>query len=123
MEELNQEAVDSAIILENKIKERVEREVALVLNSMLRKAVTEEVKKAMSDEKHSLMMEIVIAVGKAIRNAELEERKPLWESTPEEFGLSREDLTRHMMNQGDKNAIYKDTPPVQERVRRVSGQT
>lgn len=108
-EGLTQEAIDAAIILEGKMKERVQKEVALTLNGMLRKAVTEEVKRAMGDEKQSMMMEIVVAVGKALRNSELEGRKPLWESTPEEFGLTNEDLNKHMLGKEIDHAIHKQT--------------
>lgn len=111
-DDLTKDAVDAAIILENKVNERVEKQVALNLNSMLRKAVKEEVQKAIREEKHNMMMEISISVGKALRASEIEGRKPLWESTPEEFGLTAKDLNSSSMRRLDDvqenlNAIRK----------------
>jgi hypothetical protein len=106
-DDLTKDAVDAAIILENKVNERVEKQVALNLNSMLRKAVKEEVQKAISEEKHNMMMEISIAVGKALRASEIEGRKPLWESTPEELGLDRADLNKHMLGKDTDDAVCK----------------
>ena len=113
-EELTSEAVNSAILLEGRVNERVEKQVALNLNSMLRKAVKEEVQKAIAEEKQNMMMEISITVGKALRASELEGRKPLWESTPEEFGLTTKDLDSSSMRRLDDvqenlNAIRKQT--------------
>jgi len=109
-EELTNEAVDAAIILENRVNERVQKEVALMLNSMLRRTVKEEVQRAIGEEKHNMMMEITIAVGKALRSSEMEGRKPLWESTPEELGLDPADLNTHMLGKDiDDHAIRKQT--------------
>ena len=70
--------------------------------------------KAIAEEKQNMMMEISITVGKALRASELEGRKPLWESTPEEFGLDRADLNSSSMRRLDDvqenlNAIRKQT--------------
>jgi hypothetical protein len=113
-EELTNEAVDAAVILENRVNERVEKEVEKALASRLRKAVVAEVVKAISEEKQNMMMEISITVGKALRASELEGRKPLWESTPEELGLDRSDLNSSSMRRLDDvqenlNAIRKQT--------------
>jgi hypothetical protein len=107
-DDLTKDAVDAAIILENKVNERVEKEVEKVLANRLRKAVVAEVVKAISEEKQNMMMEISITVGKALRASELEGRKPLWESTPEELGLDRADLNKHMLGKDiDDHAIRK----------------
>jgi hypothetical protein len=109
-EELTQEAVDAAVILENRVNERVEKEVEKVLASRLRKAVVAEVVKAIGEEKHNMMMEISITVGKALRASEMEGRKPLWESTPEELGLTHAELNKHMLGKDiDEHAIHKQT--------------
>ena len=113
-EELTKEALDAAVIFENKVNERVEKEVEKALASRLRKAVVAEVVKAISEEKQNMMMEISITVGKALRASELEGRKPLWESTPEELGLDRSDLNSSSMRRLDDvqenlNAIRKQT--------------
>ncbi len=108
MEELDQAAVDSAIILEGRIRERVEKEVEYALNRTLRKAVVAEVHKAIQEEKHNMMMEITVAIGKAMRASEREERKPLWESKPEDFGLDAGDLRVHKLSPDRSNGDVKE---------------
>ena len=109
-EELTNEAIDSAIILENKVNERVEKEVTRIINRELSKLVASEVHKAFEQYKNAMIMEISITVGKIMRNTEEENRKPLWASTPEELGLERDSLNRHMLGKDiDENAIRKQT--------------
>lgn len=116
-EELTNEAVDSAIILENRVNERIEREVNRIINRDLSKLMAHEVDKAFMAYKDSMLMEISITVGKIMRHTEEENRKPLWESTPEELGLERDSLNRHMLSKsgkhdlttGDIDAIRKQT--------------
>jgi hypothetical protein len=108
-EELTQEAVDAAVILENRVNERVEKEVNRILDRQISKLVSLEVKKAFEQYKNSMMMEISITVGKIMRHTEEENRKPLWESTPEELGLTRADLNKHMLGKDIDNAIHKQT--------------
>ena len=115
-EEITNEVVDTAVILEGRVNERVQKEVERILSGMLGKTVKEEVRKAMFEEKHNMMMEISITVGKALRASELEGRKPLWESTPEELGLDPADLNTHMLGKDIDNAIRKQTSTVQERI-------
>jgi hypothetical protein len=106
-EEITNEVVDTAVILEGKVNERVRKEVERMLSGMLSKTVREEVRKAMGEEKHNMMMEISITVGKALRASEMEGRKPLWESTPEELGLNPADLNTHMLGKNIDDAIRK----------------
>jgi hypothetical protein len=109
-EELTKEAVDSAIILENRVNERVEKEVHRILDRQISKLVTLEVNKAFEQYKNAMMMEISITVGKIMRHTEEKNRKPLWESTPEEFGLTHKDLNKHMLGKDiDEHAIRKQT--------------
>jgi hypothetical protein len=109
-EELTNEAVDSAIILENRVNERVEKEVHRILDRQISKLVTLEVNKAFEQYKNLMMMEISITVGKLMRNTEEENRKPLWESTPEELGLMHKDLNSHMLGKREEDhAIRKQT--------------
>lgn len=109
-EELTNEAIDSAIILENKVKERVEREVNRIINRDLSKLMAHEVDKAFMAYKDSMLMEISITVGKIMRHTEEENRKPLWESTPEELGLMHKDLNSHMIGKREEDhAIHKQT--------------
>ena len=107
-EEISQESVDAAIILENKVNERVEREVQRHVSRYLEKSIAAEVKKAFTDYKNAMMLEISITVGKIMRQTEEEKRKPLWESKPEDFGLTTEELNSHMLGKDiDDHAIHK----------------
>ena len=113
-EELTQEAVDSAVILEGRIRERVEKEVERTINRYINSLVKSEVHKAFEEYKQEMLMEISITVGKIMRHTEEENRKPLWESTPEEFGLTAKDLNSSSMRRLDDvqenlNAIRKQT--------------
>ena len=111
MEELDQAAVDSAIILENRIRERIREELKYVLDSTVRQQVSEILRR----EKGSLVMEVTASINQMLRGFIEQERKPLWESTPEEFGLKHEDLNRSSIRRLDdvqqeiNNAIHKDT--------------
>ena len=109
-EELTNEAIDSAIILENRVNERVEKEVTRIINRELSKLMAHEVDKAFMAYKDSMLMEISITVGKIMRHTEEENRKPLWESTPEELGLMHKDLNSHMIGKREEDhAIRKQT--------------
>jgi hypothetical protein len=93
--------VDTAIILEGEIKRRVEQVVAKVVVNMVGKIIHEELNKY----KAEMLMEVSINVGKMLRVVENEGRKPLWESTPEEFGITREELNRSHMEKDTDYAI------------------
>ncbi len=82
--------IDSAILLEGEIRRRVQE----IVRSEVERAVVNLIGKVIQDEKERMMMEISIAVGRSLRLAGERGRKPLWESTPEEFGLTQEDLNR-----------------------------
>jgi hypothetical protein len=88
----NQET-DTALILENELKRRV-REVAI---DIVRAEIRKEVKQIFTDQKDSLMFEISVKIGQMLKMIQEEDRKPLWESTPEDFGLTHKDLNSHMI--------------------------
>lgn len=108
-EELNQESVDAAIILENKIKERVQEIVVYEIN----KTVVNIIGKVFKQQQEAMMMEIAIKLGQIMRTTEKEHRRPLWDSKPEDFGLKHEDLNRSSIRRLDdvqqeiNNAIHK----------------
>lgn len=109
-EELTPEVVNTSIILESKVNERVEREVQRHISRYLEKSIAAEVNKAFAAYKDAMMLEISITIGKIMRNTEGENRKPLWESTPEEFGLTHKDLNSHMLGKREEDhAIHKQT--------------
>ena len=97
--------IDSAILLEGEIRRRVQE----IVRGEVERAVVNLIGKVIQDEKERMMMEISIAVGKSLRLANEAGRKPLWESTPEEFGLTHEELNRSSIRRLDdvQNEINK----------------
>jgi hypothetical protein len=94
MSEMTNIEADTALILENELRRRV----SVIVRSELAGAVHEIVKKELDSYKNEMMTEIMLSIGKALRQIEKEERKPLWESKPEEFGLTHENLNTHMID-------------------------
>lgn len=105
-QQLPNDEVDTALILEGELKRRV-REVAA-------KVVHEEVARQMgvifAEQKAKMMMEISINIGRMLNLIEKEDRKPLWESTPEEFGLTPSELNSHMISNN------REAVPTQEEI-------
>jgi hypothetical protein len=99
MNAMTNQETDTALILEGELQRRVKEVVERVVVNIVGKIIHEELNKY----KAEMMMEITIAVGKSLRVIENEGRKPLWEATPEEFGLTQEDLNTH--NIGNPHAI------------------
>ena len=117
MTQMTNQETDTALILENELKRRVED----VVRNSVRGIIKEEVRNIFIAKKDSMMMEISITVGKTLQTIENEGRKPLWEATPEEFGLTRENLNTHMLDnmrtavptqQEIDNALREQTPSV-----------
>jgi hypothetical protein len=102
----NQEA-DTALILENELTRRVRE----VVRGIVRDVVSEQMSEKFAQQKEAMLMEVSITVGKHLRLIENEGRKPLWEATPEEFGLTIENLNSHMIGKPD-DALREQTPPV-----------
>jgi hypothetical protein len=100
-QQMPNDEIDTAIILEGEIKRRVEQVVEKVVVNMVGKIIHEELNKY----KAEMLMEVSINVGKMLRVVENEGRKPLWESTPEEFGITREELNRSHMEKDTDYAI------------------
>ena len=105
---------DQAIVLEGAVKKRVRDAVVEVFtgydteidNKIAKKfssVVKQAVEAAIKREKEKMMMEIAVQVGKIIGDAARDEdRRPLWESTPEEFGFTKEMLNTHNLGKMDK---------------------
>jgi hypothetical protein len=115
-EHMENEQLDAALILEDELKRRCNEIVERVVVNMVGKIIHEELNKY----KAEMMLEISIAIGKSLQVVENEGRKPLWEATPEEFGLTHEELNTHSMtpirnaynNLGASDAIREQTPSV-----------
>ena len=116
---MTNEETDTALILENELTRRVREVTRAIIQDEIRK----EVKRIFLEQKNSMLMEVSITVGKTLQVIENEGRKPLWESTPEEFGLTNESLNTHNIHtnimrtavptqQEIDNALRKQTPSV-----------
>lgn len=105
MNEMTNQETDTALILENELKRRVREVVGQVAQEIVRK----EMREAFANQKETMLMEVSLTVGKHLLLIENEGRKPLWEATPEEFGLAREDLETHNI-QKVTDAIREQTP-------------
>jgi len=92
----NQET-DTALILENELRRRVNEVVERVVVNIVGKVIREHLDKY----KAEMLMEVSLSVGKMLHVIEKEGRKPLWEATPEEFGLTKEDLNSHALGRFD----------------------
>lgn len=93
MTQMTNQETDTALILENELRRRV-KEVAL---EIVRAEIRKEVKQIFTDQKDSLMFEISVKIGQMLKMIQEEDRKPLWETKPEDFRMTKEDLNRHMI--------------------------
>jgi len=105
MNEMTNQETDTALILENELKRRVTE----VLGTVVHKVVKSQMEKVFAEQKSHMMMEISVAVGKMLRVIEEEGRNPLWEATPEEFGLTAKDLNTHMIGKELPDALREQT--------------
>jgi len=107
-QQMPNDEVDTALILENELRRRV-REVAA-------KIVHEEVARQMgvifAEQKAKMMMEISISIGQMLNLIQKEDRKPLWEATPEDFGLTREELNRSHIEKDTDHAVREQAPTI-----------
>jgi len=131
MEEFDQAAVDSALILEGEMKKRVETLVRKALDKELPTFIKAEMVRLFGELKERMLMEIAIMVGKTIKLAEDENRKPLWETDLSNFGIECKTLETHHLNvdrkthvekiEGELNDLQEQSrPKLQTRVRKVS---
>lgn len=86
MSEMTNQETDTALILENELKRRVREVVQQVAHDIVRVKMQEEFAK----QKEAMLMEISVTIGKHLRLIENEGRRPLWEFTPEEIGMTKE---------------------------------
>ncbi len=111
MEQIDTQALDAALILEDKLKERVSRIVEKVVVNI----VGREIHAAIEREKETMMMEIAVTLGKTLLCSETQGRKPLWDSSPEEFGLDNMSLNTHNLGESPPleldNAIQEQSRP------------
>ena len=96
MNAMTNEEIDTALILEGELKRRVNEVVERVVVNMVGKIIQDELNKY----KAAMLMEVSINVGKMLRVVDGENRKPLWESKPEDFGFDHKELSTHMIEKG-----------------------
>ena len=101
MSTMTNQETDTALILENELQRRVKQ----VLAGVVHEVVKQVMEKQFAVQKEAMLMEVSLSSGKMMRVIEEEGRNPLWEATPEEFGLTKEDLNTH--NIGIHHAIRK----------------
>ena len=105
MTQMTNQETDTALILENELKRRVRE----VVRDVVQGVIAEQMREKFAQEKANMLMEVCIAVGKNLQVIENEGRKPLWEATPEEFGLTRESLNTHHIEKVT-HALREQTP-------------
>lgn len=118
MNAMTNQETDTALILENELTRRVRE----VVRGIVKDVVAEQMANKFAEQKQAMLMEVSIAVGKNLQLIENEGRKPLWEATPEEFGLSSEALNSHAMTpirnqyknleQEIQDALREQTPSI-----------
>jgi|GEM_PF-4810790 len=105
MNEMTNQETDTALILENELKRRVREVAGELVRSVVRDVMAQELQK----QKENMLLEVSLAVGKMLRVIEEEDRRPLWEATPEEFGLTAKDLNTHMIGKELPDALREQT--------------
>jgi hypothetical protein len=94
----DQQNIDSMLILEGKLQERVNKLIGKTVERTIVNIIGKQIQEAVQREKAEMMLEIAIKIGQMLKAVEKDERRPLWESTPEEFKLTDADLNTHMIS-------------------------
>lgn len=76
--ELDNQALNAALILEEKLEERVK----VIVQSVVVNIIGKEIHAAIEREKTAMMTEITLSIGKALQSIEKDGRVPLWEINP-----------------------------------------
>lgn len=100
-QQLPNDELDTALILENELKRRVR----VVAHTIVEQEVKRQMGVIFAEQKAKMMMEISINIGKMLNLIQKEDRKPLWESTPEEFGLTPSELNRSHIEKETDDAL------------------
>jgi hypothetical protein len=87
--------LDAMLLLEGKLKERVEELVGDQITRTVINIIGSQIREALNREKAKMMMEISVQLGRVLKSIDGENRKPLWECTPEELGVSANDFKRN----------------------------
>ena len=106
MSTMTNQETDTALILENELQRRVKQ----VLAGVVHEVVKQVMEKQFAVQKQEMLMEVSLSIGKMMRVIEEEGRNPLWEATPEEFGLTRESIDSHHIIGKELDAVREQTP-------------
>ena len=112
MTQMPNDEVDTALILEGELKRRVSEVVDKIVERKVINIIGKIIQDELSKYKAETLMEVSINVGKMLKMVENEGRKPLWESTPEEFGLTNEELNRSHIEKDTDHAVREQTPTI-----------
>ena len=99
MSTMTNQETDTALILEDELQRRVKQ----VLAGVVHEVVKQVMEKQFALQKEAMMLEVALSVGKMFKVIEEEGRKPLWEATPEEFGLTKKDLATHALGRKENS--------------------
>jgi hypothetical protein len=105
MEDLDQVSIDTAVILDEKVNERVKNITNTYLGEVLGKLISMEFDKRFNVEKEKMLMEVAITAGKILGRAADENRKPLWETDIVELGFPPVTTTHNIS--GAKDGVQK----------------
>jgi hypothetical protein len=107
----DQQNIDSMLLLEGKLQERVNNLIGKNVERTVINIIGKQIQEAIKREKEEMLLEIAIKVGQMLKNVDKDERKPLWESTPEEFKLTSAELNTHMITGIRPMEIKDDEAP------------
>jgi len=99
MNAMTNQETDTALILENELQRRVKQ----VLAGVVHEVVKQVMEKQFAMQKEAMLMELTLSIGKMFKVIEEEGRNPLWEATPEEFGLTKKDLATHALGRKENS--------------------
>jgi hypothetical protein len=101
MNAMTNQETDTALILENELQRRVKQ----ILGGVVQEVVNQAMERRFAQQKEAMLLEVALSVGKMFKVMEQEGRKPLWDATPEEFGLTEKDLATHALGrkEGSEN--------------------
>jgi hypothetical protein len=99
MNAMTNQETDTALILENELQRRVKQ----VLAGVVHEVVKQVMEKQFAMQKEAMLMELALSIGKMFKVIEEEGRNPLWEATPEEFGLTKKDLATRALGRKENS--------------------
>lgn len=91
----DQQNIDSMLLLEGKLQERVNKLIGTTVERTIVNIIGKQIQEAIKREKEEMLLEIAIKVGQMLKNVDKDERKALWEYTPDELKIPEDMLKPH----------------------------